>query len=269
MAYSRPMYRRRAPARKYQTKPRSRSIYTKKVKPVRYALPAIARQVASIKRKVDGVTSQVQYQVNAANPIGNVAGNNLYVLPLSQYSGWNRMFGTDADDESNHQALWKKSNFDFEITANGERNQIDYSFYLVSLTKLGMEELFTPATGGLAGPQGITPPSPNTHYTYGGSAGMGLLNLKYFNIHQAKRFVTGSPGSLATDTGDLVKRWYFKISHNNGKGHVLKNAKGDWKAIPSPQLAAQNYYVLIINNDSTADASVQFRMLGLHTLQIS
>lgn len=255
--------------RKTTKKPASKSIYKKTVKPARSALPALQRQVAALKRKVDGTVSTVQYQVNAANPIGNVAGNNLYILPLSQYSGWNRIFGMDADDESNHTALWKKSNFDFEISANGERNNIDYSFYIVSLTKLGMEELFTQATGGLAGPLGITPPANGIHYTVGGTAGMAMLNLKYFNIHQAKRFVTGSPGSLATDTGDLVKRWYYKISHNGGKGHVLKNAKGDWKAIASPQLAAQNYYVMIISNDSTADASVQFRMLGLHILQIS
>lgn len=269
MAYSRPTYKRRAPARKY-TKG-SKSIYTKKVKPARYALPALARQVATLKRKVSGTTSDVQYTTSVNNPIGNVGGTNTYIFPISQYSNWTRIFGTDADDESNHKALWRKSNFDFQINANGERNLIDYAFYLVSLTKLGMEELFTPSSGGLAGPLGVSTLTNGVHFIDGGVGhGMTMLNRKYFNIHQAKRYRTGAvPSTLATDTNDLSKRWYLKMSHNSGKGHTLQNPKGDWKAIPSPQLAAQNYYILIFNNDSTADQSVLFQMTAVHTLQIA
>lgn len=267
--YRSPVYRRRAPARKYPTRT-TRSVYTKKVKPVRYALPALARQVAKIQRTVKAVTSEVQYGSNANNPIGNVGGTNVYTLPLSQFSGWGRIFGTDADDESNHSALWKKSNFDFEIDTSGEADPIDYSMYIVTLTKLGMEELFTPASGGLAGPAGITPPVNGTHFVIGGTYGMAWLNRKYFNIIKSKRFITGAYGAPAADANTLRKRFYVKMSHNGGKGHVIKNPKGDWKAQPSPTVPAQNYYLLLFNNDSTVDGqSVQLRMNAIHTLQIS
>jgi hypothetical protein len=230
----------------------------------------LASQVAKIQRTVKGTTSDVQYQASFSNPIGNVAGNNCYIYPISQYSAWSRVFGTDADDESNHKALWKRSQMDFQISTNGERNLIDYAFYIVSLTRLGMEELFTPASGGLAGPLGITTLAAGTHYVNGGGGqGMTLLNKKYFNIHVCKRFRTGSTGSLATDTNDLSKRWYVSLKHNGGKGHLLQNPKGDWKAIPSPQLAGQNMYVLCFNNDSTADSPVYLQMTGLHSLTIS
>lgn len=229
----------------------------------------LAQQVAKISRTVKGTTSDVQYSTAFNNPIGNVAGNNVYIYPLSQYSNWTRIFGTDADDESNHKALWKKSAMDFQIMTNGERNFVDYAFYIVSLTRLGMEELFTPASGGLAGPLGITTLANGTHYVNNGIQGMVLLNKKYFNIHVCKRLRTGSPGNLATDTNDLTKRFYVSMKHNGGKGHLLQNPKGDWKAIPSPQLAGQNLYVLCFNNDSTVDTSVYLQMTGIHQLTIS
>nr|WPR18759.1 MAG: hypothetical protein [Skomarfal virus 29] len=229
----------------------------------------LATQVAKIARTVKGTTSDVVYGTGFNNPIGNVGGTNTYVFPLSQYSTWNRIFGTDADDESNHKALWKKSQMDFQIETNGERNLIDYAFYIVSLTRLGMEELFTPASGGLAGPQGITPPVNGVHFYYNNIQGMTILNKKYFNIHTCRRMRSGSQGSLATDTADLSKRWYVSLNHNGGKGHLLQNPKGDWKAIPSPQLAGQNLYVLLFNNDSTVDQSVYFKMSGIHSLTIS
>lgn len=267
MAYSRPTYRRRAPARKYQVAP-TKSVYKKVMKPTRTALPALARQVATLSRQVKGTTSDVQYGASFNNPIGNIAGNNVFIYPLSQYSSWTRIFGTDADDESNHKALWKKSNYDFQINTNGERSLIDYSFYIVSLTKLGQEELFTPATGGLAGPLGITGLTAGTHY-FQLYAGLTMLNRKYFNILQVKRLRTGSYGSFATDTNDLSKRWYTKMNYNQGKGHLLQNPKGDWKSIPSPQPAAQNMYILCFNNDSTADQSVNLQMTAIHSLQIA
>lgn len=230
---------------------------------------SLAQKVQKISKVVKSTTSDIVYGTSGSSPIGNVAGNNVYIQPISQYSTWTRTFGTDADDESNHKALWKRTTIDCQINANGERAFLDYTFFVVSLTKLGMEELFTPATGGLAGPLGASGLTNGTHYYAGSTPGLTLVNKKYFNIHMCKRMRTGSPGSLATDTNDLSKRWMFKIAHNKGKGHLLQNAKGDWKAIPSPQLANQNYYFLIFNNDSTADTSVYFQYNGLHQLTIA
>jgi hypothetical protein len=235
------------------------------------AKPSLASKVGTLQRvvrQIKSTTSEVNYGTGGNQPIGNVAGNNVYIFPISQYSTWTRIFGTDADDESNHSALWKKTEMDMKLFTNGERNQIDYSMFIVSLTKLGMEELFTQASGGLAGPLGITGLVNGTHY-YGNISGQVYLNKRYFNILRKKRLTTGSPGSLATDTPDLAPRFQTVINHNAGKGHTLRNAKGDWKAIPSPQLASQNLYILIFSNDSTADAGVFLQWTGLHTLQIA
>lgn len=235
------------------------------------SVTSLASKVVKLQRDVRAVkstTSEVFYGTGGNSPVGNVGGTNVYIQPLSQYSTWSRIFGTDADDESNHSALWKKTELDMEINANGERANVDYSMFIVTLTKLGQEELFTPATGGLAGPLGTTTLANSTHY-YQALSGMTYLNKRYFNIIRRKRLVTGSAGALATDTPDLNPRFQTVIKHNAGKGHTLRNPKGDWKAIPSPQVAAQNYYILIFNNDSTADQSVLFRYSGVHTLQIA
>jgi len=69
---------------------------------------------------------------------------------------------------------------------------------------------------------------------------MSLLNRKYFNIHLAKRLMTGSGGSVAYETQSLRKRMYLKMSHNGGKGHRLQNPKGDWKTSVSPLVPNQN-----------------------------
>lgn len=267
MAYSRPSYKRRAPARKYQTK----SVYKKTVRSTKGAIATLDAKVRRVVRNMAGLKSTIQYQMTENNAvIGNGGGDNVYIRPISQYSTWNRIFGTDADDESNHSALWKKTNFDFQIDAGTERNSIDYAFYIVSLTKLGFSELFTPSSGGLAGPLGITSLTINRHYVQGGgSTGMALLNRKYFNIHHCKRIITGSGGSVAYETASLRKRWYVKMAHNSGKGHRLQNPNGDWKASVSPLVPNQNMYILIFNNDSTIDASVKFKMLGVHTVDIA
>lgn len=270
MAYSRPSYRRRAPARKYQTGPR-KSVYKRTVRAPRAAIASLDAKVRRITRSMAGLKSTIQYRVNGADTvvIGNAGGNSQFILPLSQYSQWSRIFGADADDESNHSALWRKSNIDFQIDAENERSNIDYTLYVVSLTKLGASELFTPSSGGLAGPLGITSLTNGTHYMTGGSAGMALLNRKYFNILHCKRLITGTGGAVAYETASLRKRWYVKMAHNGGKGHRLQNPKGDWKASVSPLVPNQNLYVLIFNNDSTIDTSVKFKMNCLHTVDIA
>lgn len=270
MAYSRPMYRRRAPARKYQSRP-SRGIYKKTVK--KGAIRTLDRKVKTIVRKMAGLKSTVQYKQSGAAPIGNVAGTGYYVIELSRCgtaaAQWTRIFGTDADDESNHQALWRKTNLDLEIDAGTERNNLDYTIYVVSLTKKGQGALWTQATGSLAGPLGASGLVNDVHYAIGGTYGQAFLNRNYFNVLASRRFMTGSGGALAYETASLRKRFYFKMAHNNGKGFLVKQPSGDWRTQQSPQVAGQNLYVLIFNNDSTADATVNVKYNAIHTVDIN
>lgn len=250
-------------------KPRTYPKRTWGAKKPRSTVGKLAAKVQKISKVVRDTTSVVQYGQTGASPIGNVAGNNIYIQPLSQYGNWTPIFGTDADDASNHNALWKSTSIDMELDTNGERSAVDYTVYIVSLTKLGQEELFTQASGGLAGPLGVTGLTQGTHFWSGPSRGFTFLNKRYFNMHFCRRYMTGSNGGQAYETASNRKRFYCKLKHNAGKGHRLSNPKGDWKALPSPQVASQNYYVLIFNNDSTADQSVYFDFNAIHTLQIA
>ena len=273
MAYSRPTYKRRAPARKYQTR-RTASVYKKTVKAPRYAVATLDRKVNTLVRTMRGLKSSIQYVQNGNVPIGNIGGNSLLTIPISQYGlaspTWFRTFGADADDESNHSAIWKKSNIDCEFDEGTERANLDYVMYVVSLTKQGQAELFTPASGGLAGPAGITPPQDGVHFQSGAANfGLTMLNRKFFNIHVVKRFMTGSAGGVSYEMPSLRKRYYMKLNHNSGKGFTVTNPKGDWRAQPSPRVAGQNLYILIFSNDSTLDAAVQFKYNIIHSVDIA
>lgn len=261
MAYFRPMYRRRAPARKYQTRPRS-SVYKKVVKPARQAIPAMARTFNRLKRKVLSGDEVVQYNDVINDPVGNLAGNNAYYRPLAQFGSWVRCFGTDSSDETVQQAVWRKTNIDLEIQARDEYAAIDYSIYIVQLTKIGAATLLNYATGSLNGPL-----VSGTHYVTGGTAGQVFLNPKFFKVLKAKRLMTGS-NHLPFETASLRKRFYMKFAWNKGKGKYIKNPAGDWKSTPCPVSYANNPFILCFNNDSTADASVYLRAAILHTIEV-
>lgn len=275
MAYSRPTYKRRAPARKYQTS--SKSVYKKTVKKPAAAIATLDYKVRKVVNQMRGMASTIQYSQGTQTTIGNAAGTNVYIQGLSQYGTgqtgatlWSRIFGTDADDESNHSAIWKKTNIDCEIDADQERSNIDYTMYIVSLTKLGQAELFTPSSGGLAGPLGITSLTNGRHFVINGNYGMAMLNRKYFNIKYVKRIMTGTGGAVAYETASLRKRMYIKLPHGtNGAGFKLQNPNGDWRAQPSTQVAGQCLYFLIFNNDSTVDATVKFRFNAIHTVDVA
>lgn len=273
MAYARPTYKRRAPARKYQAK----SVYKKSVRKPTAAIATLDYKVRKVVNQMRGMASTVQYAQGGISTIGNALGQNVYIQGLSQYgtgqtgnTEWKRIFGADPDDESNHSAIWKKTNIDCEIDSDVERSNIDYTMYIVSLTKLGAAELFTPSSGGLAGPLGITSLTNGRHFQVNGSYGIAMLNRKYFNIKYVKRIMTGSGGAVAYETASLRKRMYIKLTHGTkGEGFRLQNASGDWRAQPSTQVAGQCLYFLIFNNDSTADASVKFKFNAIHTVDVA
>lgn len=262
MAYYRP---RRYTPRRAPARPRryGSSVYRKTVKPYRQAVPALARTVQKLKRKVLAGDEVAQYSSEISSAIGNLAGNNQFIYPISQFSRWNRTFGADATDEQNNQMLWRKTNIDMEFDNNGERNNIDYTMYIVSLTKMGQLELLNAASGTLN-----TPLVNGVHYQVNGTYGQAFLNRKYFNVVRCKRFVTGIYSGLTTEPQGLRKRFYFKFSHNKGRGFLVKNPSGDWKAKACPQIAGHNMFVIVFNNDSTTDTAVQLRANILHTIEM-
>jgi hypothetical protein len=225
------------------------STYRKVVKPARQAIPALARQVATIKRQIRPLTRNViHYSKVFSGGIGNAGGNNVFVLPLNNYSSWTRVFGADADDESGKTAMAKYMKLLWKLNTNGERNTIDYSMFVVSLKK-NATDLFNASNGNL------NAPVLNTHYVIGNNGQGAFLNPNFFNIMYSRRWTSGTTGSLATDTSDLVGNFSFKLKSQQLP--TFTNPAGDWKANNFPREITKNMYLIIFNNDSIADAAVQ------------
>lgn len=242
---------------------RRRSSATKK--PAKQGRVAVTKLVKDVKRlKRDMITQKrtIYYRNSAYDSIGNATSNNVYTWPLFAYSSWTRVFGTDADDEGGKIALIKKSNLDLLFDTNGERASLDYTMYIVQLTCAGHEQLFNSATGGLAALTDAI------HFSRAGTNGMAFLSKRFFNILACRRIITGTSGSLPTETASLRKRMYIKLNYNKGKGLVVQNPSGDWRTGASPQAPNTNTYIIVFNNDSTVDSAAKLAINALHTVQV-
>lgn len=231
------------------------SPYKKVVRPTRQALPALARQVRQLKQAVVPLTqNKLFYKYGGNVNIGSPLGTQPYILNLSQASGWTRIWGTDADDESSHVFMQKPGLMKWQAVINGETALVNYTLALVSLTKIGATELFNSATGGL---NTITD---NVHFTQPAAGFLGagtLLNKRYFNIHYYRNTKTYSTSGYVGE-GKPNIMGTVKIP-----GAKWINPNGDWRAKGYNPNAMQNYYLIIFNNDSTADADIAFQYNAL------
>jgi len=219
----------------------------------------VERQVKSIQKAIQPLKKNViYYRMFANDNVGNATANNTYIYPLCKFSNWARTFGGDLDDESSKAFQLKSLQFSGILETSGERAALDYSMFVVRLKNMGESELFNISTGTL-----------NTlvydaHFTYGTTPGQGTyLNPNYFDIVYYKRFITGTAGSLTTNMTDLRRIFNFKLPAS--RLFTCKNPNGDWKAMGTPKAIGQNYFLLIQNNDSTADSAVKWTMNGLVT----
>lgn len=233
------------------------SAYRKVVKPTRQAIPALAKQVASLQRAVKPLSQNklmYHYQVNN-QPIGNLSGNGYYVVNLSSTGQWQRVFGTDTDDESSHCFIQQRSTFKYMIDAatQNEGEMIPYTIALVTLTKIGATELFNPGNGAL------NVLNNQTHYISSGLQGQGtLLNKRYFNIHYYRNMTTNFLEGSSTDGASTRSG---TIRYN--KPITWKTPAQDWRIKTYNPNACGNLYMLIFSSDSTADADVVLRLNGL------
>lgn len=249
---------------KYFTPVYSRKRSSATRKPAKKGVVAVTKLANDVKRlKRDMVTQKrtIFYRNSAYDSIGNATGTNVYTWSFFKYGSWARAFGTDADDEGGKIALIKKSNLDIILDSAGERASLDYTMFVVQLTKAGHEALYNSATGDLAA---LTD---NVHFSRLGTNGLAFLNQRYFNILSVKRWISGTTGSLPTETISLRKRMYMKFSYNKGKGILVQNPVGDWKTGASPQAPNTNVYLILFNNDSTVDSAAKIGINALHTVQ--
>lgn len=241
-------FRKSYGTRKYTPRKRSTAVYKKVAKPTRQAIPALARKVTQLSKAITPLKRNIIHYNKALDlGIGNATGDNVFTVPLMNYSTWTRQFGADADDESGKSALVKRNYVSWEINTNGERNSLDYSIFVVSLKK-NATDLLNLTTGDITG---LTL---NQHFVRGQNQGQGIfLNPNFFNIHYYKRWISGTIGSLSTDTPDLRKIFSWSMK----KPVTVTNPRGDWKANNFPREVSKNYYLMIFNNDSTVDSAAR------------
>lgn len=233
--------------RKPYTKRTRSSTYKKVVKPARQAIPALQRQVTRLKRAIVPLTqNKLTYQLSGNFNPGTATGDGFTLIKLSECNLWTRVFGTDADDEQSHCFRQKIGKLKWQLTINGESALVNYTIAVVSLTKIGVTELWNAATGGLNNV------NQGQHYLRtSGFNGMGVfLNKRYFNIHYYRTTTTysstGYPGE-----GKPVRNGTINVPCRD-----FINPLGDWKVKGYNPAASSNMFLMVFNNDSTLDADI-------------
>lgn len=223
------------------------SAYKKVIKPTRQALPALQKQIATLKKAITPLAKNaLYYRNNFDSVIGNLSGGSVFVRALMNPLTWVRMFGTDGDDEQSHAFTLKKHTIYLTLETNNERDAHDYSMFICRLKNNGEGELWNQSLGTL------NALAQDVHYATGTVFGQGaILNPEYFDVCYTRRFMTGTSSSSATDLNDLRKRFVYNWPAS--RMFTIKNPSGDWRASPAIKSIQQNYFLIVINNDSTAD----------------
>jgi len=186
-----------------------------------------------------------------------------YIVNLCDYSGMISTFGTGANDNEDNKIIHKSVGMDLRVslenTVNNEESTTGFTAFLVSL-KDNCGNVFNNLTGGLTLTLGAT------HELI---QGMALLNKKIFNIHKQKRFtLTNYNQALISPAGQSQygtdHRWYWKLPINK----TIENPRGDWKQLGCALDPSKQYYLIIFNDNSTADLeSPAFSYVAVHTMK--
>lgn len=221
-------------------------------------IQALARSVSKLQRQVRRTTPYLNY--NQGFDLGVSA--DVTVLKLSNYSNWNRIFGTGANDDTGNNMKHLAMGIDCHVSLENTVNEPDTTTFTVFLVSLKDEigNTFSQINGDLSLATGV-------HYVTQG--GIVMLNKKCFNIHKIKRFVLSNFGqSLSTAAAQsqygVDRRWYWKIKPRC----MIKSPYGDWKSEARATDPSDNYYLLVFNDNSAIDLqNPKIRTQVVHTVQ--
>lgn len=179
--------------------------------------------------------------------------------PLLKFDQWTRVFGTDADDEVNKQAIIRSLKCNWRFNTNEPDNRT-FSLFVVSLKDEASQLL----TNSGVNDGTLAPLTSGTHYIAGQDRT--LLNLKFFNVHYHRRWTAGVYPMAKAATGaagavqnipnvgiDSQRLGTFNLNFGK-KGMLIKNPNGDWKAGVYPKDPSKNYFLMIFwTGDSIID----------------
>lgn len=87
-------------------------------------MAAVKSSIQALKRRVSTNASTVFYNVRTEVYPSTVGGNAANYINLTTFSNWNRVFGTDADDESGKSCRIKQLKIDYHCRAFQEKDNV-------------------------------------------------------------------------------------------------------------------------------------------------
>lgn len=176
-------------------------------------------------------------------------------------------FGTNETDiNGNSHWKWDKMELDLIISANTEKDNMYLTCHVVSLKK--DSNLYSKTSGNLFTLTNVV------NYINNGISGLSQtsINPDDFTIHYTKRIILGNnsiAGYAPTGTGagnvKNVVRKKITIYPNT----VIKNPDGNVRALTCNQSEAQQYFLIIFNDNSNVDIETPLASLNvLHTIRV-
>jgi len=224
-----------------------------KAKPT--AITTLAKAVKSIQSKMRAKTVLLNYGVKKDYTF---LTGNVDQFPLTQYSSWGNIFGSEANDGQANKMTHKSFGIDMYFNSQSESDAINFTVMIVSLKDNFSG--FNNSTGNI---------TLSNNLDYHTQDALAMVNKKNFNIHFVKRFTLGNNGvGLGSSTAQTQygtdRRFYTRIRCNK----TVVNAHGDWKSLGCSQDPSDNYYLLVFNDNEILDATYpRVRFNVVHTVE--
>lgn len=166
---------------------------------------------------------------------------HLNPISLTNWTNNRIIFGTGTNDTHRNQAKHVSLYADICLRAGSEDEGTNITAYIVSPKNGCKDSMFNSATGGLILVD-------NQDYTV--ANGQAFVNPASFHIHMRKKILFPPRTDNADPTATLYRRFHWKMRPN----HIIKNERGDFMDLPVPQRPSHNYYLILFNDNSFADA---------------
>lgn len=232
-------YRKRVPKKTRKRPYRYKRRYKRVSKPIVRSM---------IRRALKPHTNVIRLQNSR---IGQGLSANAMVYNLTLISAATKVFATQPTDVIPRTVKHVKMNLDVLVETGTENDGVTITAYIVSLKNNTNDEFFDGTTGG------ITSPVDTTYTTVEGQA---YVNPEFYNIHKRVKLYFAPHAVGATAHEGLHKR--FTWNHRPNK--LIKNVTGRFEQLVCPNLPSQNYYLIMFNNNSSAD--LEYPTVTFHCL---
>lgn len=235
----------------------------------------LAKRVAGISRSLRKATEWQDWTHQTT--LNNVAPYTQY--HVNHYRDWEPTFlmyanATDPTLPWQGQAGWQgidwiSTRLQMEFQMNTDFSNVTYTVFLVQLKDQFRNSQFNDDTG-------VLTLSERVHYT--NANGMVSLNKRYFVVRGIRRFQMGNFGANPSTTGDAggnvidYKRVSFRLRPNKKilRQGATRNLIGHNASTPQSTDAlddpdpSKNFYVLIFNDDATAETRQTTTIVANH-----